>query len=156
MVSSQAQSVPQMPVLIGFDPGRDKCGVAVLTTGGEVVEHQVVLAGEAIAHLASLQRRFDVQQLVLGDRTTSQAWQTQICEGLDPVPPLSPVDEHRTTLLARDRYWEMFPPRGLARLLPQGLREPPRPIDDIVAILLVERYLQGQSGDLSASTEPGP
>ncbi|MGA1285815.1 MAG: resolvase, partial [Prochlorothrix sp.] len=31
------------------------------------------------------------------------------------------------------------------RLIPQGLRQPPRPIDDIVAILLIERYLKAQS-----------
>jgi hypothetical protein len=35
----------------------------------------------------------------------------------------------------------MYPPQGLTRLIPQGLRVPPRPIDDIVAILLIERYL---------------
>ncbi|MFN9955932.1 MAG: resolvase, partial [bacterium] len=40
-----------------------------------------------------------------------------------------------------DRYWQMFPPTGLTKLLPKGLRQPPRPIDDIVAILLIERYL---------------
>ncbi|NJR71496.1 MAG: resolvase [Synechococcales cyanobacterium CRU_2_2] len=82
-----------------------------------------------------------VAGLVLGDRTSSKLWQAQLREGLDPAPPILLVDEHRTSLLARDRYWQMYPARGLTRLLPQGLREPPRAIDDIVAILLVERYL---------------
>ncbi|MEM9980093.1 MAG: resolvase, partial [Cyanobacteria bacterium P01_D01_bin.2] len=45
------------------------------------------------------------------------------------------------SLEARDRYWEMFPPKGLNRILPQSMRSIPRPIDDIVAILLIERYL---------------
>lgn len=141
MPSSQAQPAGKTPVIIGFDPGRDKCGLAVLTPAGQVIEHQVVAADEAIPQLASLQKRFEVQRLVVGDRTTSKDWQSKINGGLDSAPPMTPVDEHRTTLLARDRYWEMFPPNGLQRLLPQGLRQPPRPIDDIVAILLVERYL---------------
>ncbi len=145
MDSSSVPSFANPPVIIGFDPGRDKCGVAVLTTAGQVIEHRVVTAGEAIAYLASLQQRFDVRRLVVGDRTTSKEWQTKISDGLNPAPPMSPVDEHRTTLLARDRYWEMFPPRGVQRLFPDGLRQPPRPIDDIVAILLVERYLQRPS-----------
>jgi hypothetical protein len=51
------------------------------------------------------------------------------------------VDERYTSLEARDRYWQMFPPKGITKLLPQGMRTPPRPIDDIVAILLIERYL---------------
>ncbi len=146
MASSQAQPFTQpftkTPVIVGFDPGRDKCGVAVLTTAGQVIEHQVAAADDAIAHLASLQQRFDVQRLVVGDRTTSKEWQSKISDGLNPTPPMTPVDEHRTTLLARDRYWQIYPAQGLTKLLPQGLREPPRPIDDIVAILLVERYLQ--------------
>lgn len=45
-----------------------------------------------------------------------------------------------STLEARDRYWTMYPNRGLQRLIPLGLRVPPRPVDDIVAILLIERY----------------
>jgi hypothetical protein len=56
------------------------------------------------------------------------------------------VDERYSTLQARDRYWQMFPPTGFTKLIPQGMRDVPRPIDDIVAILLVERYLaQGQT-----------
>ena len=142
MVSENNPPTRSSPsVLVGFDPGRDKCGVAVLSLSGQVIEHQVVTAAAAIGHLAALSQRFDLQQLVVGDRTTSKEWQAQIRAGLNPAPPISPVDEHRTTLEARDRYWEMYPAKGLTKLLPQGLREPPRPIDDIVAILLVERYL---------------
>jgi RNase H-fold protein (predicted Holliday junction resolvase) len=139
--SAIAQPTTDRPVIIGFDPGRDKCGIAVLDMTGQVLDHQVILAELAIAHLAMLQQKFQVQRIVVGDRTTSQAWQAKICQTLLPLPPISPVDEHKTTLEARDRYWKMFPAQGLSRLLPQGLRQPPRPIDDIVAILLVERYL---------------
>jgi hypothetical protein len=38
----------------------------------------------------------------------------------------------------------MFPPKGLQKLIPQGMRLPDRPIDDIVAILLIERHLQSK------------
>ncbi|TAG61687.1 MAG: resolvase, partial [Oscillatoriales cyanobacterium] len=50
------------------------------------------------------------------------------------------VDERFSSLEAKDRYWEMYPPTGLSRLIPQGMRTPPRPVDDIVAIVLIERY----------------
>jgi RNase H-fold protein (predicted Holliday junction resolvase) len=53
-------------------------------------------------------------------------------------------DERHTTLAARKRYWELFPPRGLQRLLPQDLRQPPRDWDDVVAQLLLERWLGRQ------------
>ena len=40
------------------------------------------------------------------------------------------VDERYSSLEARDRYWQMYPPQGLTRLIPQGMRQPPRPIDE--------------------------
>ena len=52
------------------------------------------------------------------------------------------MPEAGTTLAARQRYWQLEPPRGWRRLLPEGLRLPPRDIDDVVAQLLLERHLQ--------------
>ena len=76
----------------------------------------------------------------MGDLTTSQAWYEKLSNNLVGVP-ITMVDEKNSTLEARDRYWQMYPPKGLGKLIPQNLRVPPRPIDDIVAILLIERYL---------------
>jgi RNase H-fold protein (predicted Holliday junction resolvase) len=157
-------------LLIGFDPGRDKCGLALVQASGAVGSadgvgvmgagsidriwmHEVVSAGEAIAQIQALLQRHTVEKIIIGNQTTSKQWQQRLRAGLvqakhpgiitpENIPPeIIPVDERNTSLLARDRYWQMFPPQGLQRLLPQGLRQPPRPIDDIVAILLVERYL---------------
>jgi RNase H-fold protein (predicted Holliday junction resolvase) len=52
------------------------------------------------------------------------------------------VDERGTTLAARERYWQLFPAQGWRRLLPKGLRQPPRDWDDVVAQLLLERWLK--------------
>jgi len=51
------------------------------------------------------------------------------------------IEERGSTLAARSRYWQLFPARGWRRLLPMGLRQPPRPWDDVVAQLLVEQAL---------------
>ncbi|MGB3492416.1 MAG: pre-16S rRNA-processing nuclease YqgF [Elainellaceae cyanobacterium] len=128
-------------VLIGFDPGRDKCGLAVMGLDQTLHFHDVIASDQAIATLMRLQNQFQVEQLVLGDQTTSKSWKARIEQELPTHAPIQLIDERYTTLEARDRYWAMFPPTLLARLLPQGLRPLPRPIDDIVAILLIERYL---------------
>jgi len=127
-------------VTLGFDPGRDKCGVAAVTGDRRVLSHEVVPASGAITVLAAWLRAYGCTTLVLGDRTSSRAWRQRLEVDLTPSPTIVLVDEHNTTLLARDRYWQMYPPHGLQRFIPQGLREPPRPLDDIAAILLVERY----------------
>ena len=135
--------VDDAPILLGFDPGREKCGIAALTADRGVLCHEVVPSAEAIAVLAAWLGTYGAATIVLGDRTSSSAWRQRIEEELTPMPQIVLVDEHNTTLLARDRYWQMYPPRGLQRLIPHGMRQPPRPLDDIAAILLAERYLDG-------------
>ncbi|BAZ28474.1 resolvase domain-containing protein [Cylindrospermum sp. NIES-4074] len=132
---------PTQPVILGFDPGRDKCGVAVMGLDRQLYYHQVVAAKDAIATLETLCQQFPVSLVVMGNQTTAKQWKQQLQQELAQSLNIILVDERYTTLEARDRYWLMYPPQGLTKLLPKGLRQPPRPIDDIVAILLIERYL---------------
>ncbi|MBW4664583.1 MAG: pre-16S rRNA-processing nuclease YqgF [Chroococcus sp. CMT-3BRIN-NPC107] len=128
--------------ILGFDPGRDKCGLAVMEQDLQLHYHQVVSAAEAIATINALVQKFSISTVVMGDRTTAKQWQLQLREVLPATIEILMVDEHNSTLEAREVYWRMYPPKGLTKLIPQGLREPPRPIDDLVAILLIERYLK--------------
>lgn len=125
-------------LLLGFDPGRDKCGIAVVGQAAEIYEHEVVPAKNAIARIQSWVQQYGIQTIIMGNQTTAKQWQ-QSLQSLSL--PIVPVDERYSTLEARNRYWAMYPPKGIMRLVPLGIREVPRPIDDIVAILLVERYL---------------
>ncbi len=124
---------------LGFDPGRQKCGVAVMDDDRQLYHHAVILADSALIEITKLCDRYAIDQIILGDQTASKAWQQKIHAHL-PNLPVERVDERHSSLEARDRYWQMYPPQGLTRLLPKGMRNPPRPIDDIVAILLIERY----------------
>jgi RNase H-fold protein (predicted Holliday junction resolvase) len=128
------------PVILGFDPGRAKCGLAVMAVDRTVGYHAVVATDAAIATIAELRQRFPISLLVLGDQTTAQEWRATLQAQPDPLRIVL-VDERYSTLEARDRYWQMYPAKGLTALLPQSFRTVPRPIDDIVAILLIERYL---------------
>ena len=132
----------KQPVILGFDPGRQKCGLAVMGVDRRVYYHQVVQAEGAIATIQELREQFPISLLVMGDQTSSKTWKQRLeQELLEPLRVMT-VDERHSSLEARDRYWEMYPPKGLMKLVPQGMRTPPRSIDDIVAILLIERYLE--------------
>jgi RNase H-fold protein (predicted Holliday junction resolvase) len=127
-------------IILGFDPGKDKCGVAVMGSDQSLLYHQVVLTAETIDRIRDLCQQYQVTQIVMGDQTTSKQWQQQLTN-VFPSIPIELVDERYSSLEARDRYWQMYPPSFLTGLIPQGMRQPPRPIDDIVAIILIERYL---------------
>jgi RNase H-fold protein (predicted Holliday junction resolvase) len=130
-----------MNKILGFDPGRDKCGLAVMGSDRRVDYHQVVSSEEAIAMMEKLSQQFAIDLIVIGNLTTAKTWKQELEKNISISIPIVMVDERNSTLEARDRYWQMYPPQGLSKLIPQSLKVPPRPIDDIVAILLIERYL---------------
>jgi len=139
---ARLQNASITKTILGLDPGRDKCGVAVMDNKGQVVDHQVIDSERAIAIIQQLVQQYAVDLIVMGDGTTSKDWQQQIESNFSIS--IATVNEANSTLEARDRYWLMYPPKGIKRLIPHGLRTPPRPVDDIVAILLIERYLASE------------
>lgn len=126
-------------VLLGFDPGRDKCGLALVGSDGEIILREVVNSQKAIFSIKKWCKTYAVEQIIMGDKTTSKQWRDYLHEEF-PNFSIVMVDESNSTLEARERYWELSPPRGLMRLVPKGMRVPPCPVDDIVAVILVERF----------------
>jgi RNase H-fold protein (predicted Holliday junction resolvase) len=126
--------------LIGIDPGRTKCGVATVYEDGERIELRVVPTADMSAYLAGEAAAGDIARVCIGHATTSNAV-VSMCRAALPDVPIAVVDESRTTLEARRRYYEDHPPRGLARLIPRGLLVPDAPLDGYAALLIVERFL---------------
>lgn len=135
--------MPESPI-IAVDPGRDKCGLAAVAADGTVLARAVVDAREVGPAVAELLRAHGADAIVLGERTGSREVRAAMAAAA-PDARIIAADEHMTTLEARRRYWRESPPRGLLRLIPEGLRVPPEPIDDWAAVILAERHL-GLSG----------
>jgi hypothetical protein len=58
-------------------------------------------------------------------------------------PHVRSVREKGTTLRARELYWRLYPPKGVQRLIPKGLRVPPRSeMDDFAAWAIVLEFLE--------------
>ncbi len=131
-----------MPYLIGFDPGRDKCGIAIVDAVDphSVRYRQVIAAEQSLEELRTLLTRFEVQQLLIGSQTGSKEWQTKIGTAF-PELSIAVVDERHSSEEARKRYWDYYPAQGMNAFLPKGMRTPPTPYDDLVALVLIERYL---------------
>ncbi|MBE8955634.1 MAG: hypothetical protein SR2Q5_08260 [Quinella sp. 2Q5] len=126
-------------MFMGIDPGRDKCGVAVLTAAGDIKFQRVVATDDLADVLKNLAATFDVEAVILGDGTTHKAASEKIsAAGLT----FKLVDEKHTTEEARRLYWQKNPPRGWRRLLPTSMQVPPEPVDALVAEILVRRHLQ--------------
>ena len=125
------------PVL-AIDPGREKCGVAVLASDGRVLVQRVVTTAELDAAVGALIRAYE-PNVIMGNGTTSADAKKRV-EALGVSVTL--VDEYRTTDAAKCAYWEAHPPRGWRRLMPRGMLVPPVPVDDFVAVILAQRFLE--------------
>ena len=142
-------------IVIAVDPGREKCGIAVVCRTGSVLWQGIVPAAEMCHTVERLATEHGAGCVVVGDRTGS----LRACAALRETGPfggrlaVTTVNEHKSTEEARARYWRANPPRGLWRLVPEGLRTPPRPVDDYVAVILAERYFKQESGDKNQAAQ---
>ena len=128
-------------IYVGFDPGKDKCGMAIVQGDGTPLRHEVIASVQAIETLVSWCEAFEIEALILGDQTGSKQWRSRI-QAVLPELRIEVIDERFSSQEARDRYWDVYPAMGFDRLVPRGMRVPPRAIDDLVAIILVERFLE--------------
>ncbi len=122
-----------------IDPGRSKCGLVISDNQASAILFAAVLPPQrALAQLRQWQEQHSpLVAVLLGNGTGSGPWRASLA----PIAPLFVVPEAGTTLAARQRYWQLEPAQGWRRLLPRGLRQPPRDWDDVVAQLLLERHL---------------
>jgi len=127
-------------VLLGFDPGKQKCGVAVMGLDRKIHFQAVIPSEVAIAKVRNLLDSYPISLMVMGDQTASKHWKLQLKETFTDLRIIT-VDERYSSEEARQRFWQIYPAQGLMKLVPMGMRSPNRPIDDIVAIILIERYL---------------
>ena len=124
--------------IVGIDPGRDKCGVAVLNSSAEILFEKVIETAEFENILKNLVTQYDLKIAILGDGTTHKNAE-KILRGLNLEVKI--VDEKHTTEEARKLYWKKNPPRGWRKILPTSMQVPPEPVDGIVAEILVKRHL---------------
>lgn len=136
--------------LVAVDPGREKAGLAVVCYNGSCLHRQIVPVADVVNLLPGIAERFGVSLVVVGDRTGASLASaiSARCQGLE----VALVDEHRSTEEGRTLYLDTVPTRGLARLLPRGLRVPKGPVDDFAAWVLGRRYVRGLCGECRPRT----
>lgn len=130
-------------MILAIDPGRDKCGVVVMSFEGDIKFQEVIETASLESVLAELSTKFELRTIVLGDGTTSKAAKQRILSIL-PNLQVEVINERHTTEEARKLYWKKNPPCGWRRLLPTSMQVPPVPVDDIAAEVLAKKFLRSE------------
>ena len=126
--------------IAALDPGRDKCGFAVLNDDGKILCQRVIVTENLMTEVNAAKADYGFSRLLIGNSTTSKEAQGKLAQ----LSALEVIvrDEYRTTELAKKEYWKANPPKGWRRLIPVTMQVPPVPVDDFVAVILARRYLQ--------------
>jgi RNase H-fold protein (predicted Holliday junction resolvase) len=126
-------------IIVSLDPGKDKCGLAVVSSSLEVSHKEVVSTSSIAEKLGKILEEFHPQKILIGSGTFSKRIREMIKNVRQEIP-LEVIDEKHSTEQARGRFFKDNPPRGLWRLIPTTLQVPQKAYDDYAAIVLAEKY----------------
>ena len=133
--------------VLAIDPGRVKCGLAVVS--GLPIRRlrlSVVETERLVVEAAAALRQFpQISRMLIGGGTGGAVLRRALSAAFPDVP-LQVVDEHGSSARARRRFIAEIPGPGWRRFLPPGMRVPERPYDDFVSLLLAEEYLASSAG----------
>ena len=145
-------SSPLTPHCLAFDPGRDKTGFALVNIDGGLIFSGMFASVEREKFFEILLNGKNFEEFIIenpGDFSNFSDLIAQIkfaaigngthsrefygfAKKILPFE-IKIVDERNTTLEARSLYWKIHKPGFFTRILPEGLRVPPRVLDDLAA-----------------------
>ncbi|MBS3811131.1 MAG: Holliday junction resolvase RuvX [Halanaerobiales bacterium] len=127
-------------MLMGIDPGRRKCGVAILNEAGEVLQKQVVDTSNLSKVIEKTLNDYSINKCILGNGTYADKI-FNILQLLIDEKKIKFIEEENSTFIAEQRYLKENPPFGIKFLNKIFRIKPKRPLDDYTAVVLVEKYL---------------
>ena len=125
---------------VSIDPGNKKCGMLLVDTNTrKVIEARISSIGGLSELLSLWNENYLISKIIIGNGTNSKYIENKLIP--EKNYNLYFVNEKGSTLRARFRFWEIWPPNFFMRWLPKELLFPPENLDAIVALILLEDFL---------------
>lgn len=128
-------------MILGIDPGRNKCGVAVLTEDGKEVFKDISKTSKLSKKLEEVLENYSIDKIILGNGTYADKIYN-ILKLLFDEKKIIFINEENSTYIAEQKYLKDNPPLGLNFLNKIMKFKPKKPLDDYTAVVLVEKYLK--------------
>jgi RNase H-fold protein (predicted Holliday junction resolvase) len=128
-------------IVLAIDPGKKKCGVAVVDNQLHFIAGEVVDTEELIQIVEMYLQKYDINNVLIGSGTNSGEIIKNIKKKYPGIKVIK-IAEKNTTMEARKRYFDYHPPTGLLRIFPISFLIPPCPYDDFAALLIAERFFK--------------
>ena len=130
-----------MKFIISIDPGNHKCGVILADKINKVIVDGRIVKTKYVSYLVDLwSQKYFIDLIIIGNGTSSN---NLISNLKNNKIPLKKVNEKNSTLLARERYWEIWPKPIYLKILPKGMILPKeKNLDAIAALVLLENFMK--------------
>ena len=136
--------MPEEEIIIAIDPGTKKCGYAVVDSNLSVLQREVISIEKIAKTIQDNLNIYKINKIILGNGTNYKNIEERLKNQFSLLRIIL-IEEKFSTLEARKKYFEVYPPRGILKIIPLSLRVPPCHYDDFVAILLAEKYFKDKS-----------
>ena len=127
---------------LSIDPGKYKCGLVLAEISEKKVYKAIILKSELLErYVRNLNTIENISKIIIGNGTTCR----EIKEKLDFFKKeIITFEEKNTTYRAKERYFELFPIRGLQSLIPREVFLLNKNLDAISALIILEDYCRSQ------------
>ena len=135
--------MPEEEIIIAIDPGTKKCGYAVVDSNLSVLQREVISTDEIPQTIEDGLNIYKIDKIILGNGTNYKKIEERLKNNF-PQLKIILIEEKFSTLGARKKYFEAYPPQGISKFIPLSLRVPPGYYDDFAAVLLAEKYFRNK------------
>ena len=127
-----------MSKVISIDPGKYKCGLVLAEITEKKVYKAIIIKSELIGdYVRNLNNVEDISKIIVGNGTKS----SEIIQKLAFLKKeIITFEEKNTTFKAKERYFELFPIKGLKSLIPREVFILNKNLDAISALIILEDY----------------
>ena len=130
-----------MSFYLSVDPGSKKCGLLLADIeSGKVIEAGIASLNKCYDLVSFWNENYNIKKIIIGDGTNCKYIKNELKR--KNLFDIIYVNEKGSTLRARFRYWEIWPPNYFIRWLPKEILFPPDNLDAIVALILLEDFLK--------------
>ena len=129
-----------MARVISIDPGKSKCGLVLAEIIEKKIYEAIVLESELLEdYIKNLNNFEDISKIIIGNGTTSKETQDNLNFFKKEIITF---EEKNTTFRAKERYFELFPIKGLKSLIPREIFIFNKNLDAISALIILEDYFK--------------
>lgn len=128
-------------LVLAIDPGKRKCGIAVVNNKLQFIKGEVVENKELIYKIGMHLEKHNISNILIGSGTNSGEIKKRIKEKFSGIIIIE-ISEKNSTMQARKRYFDYYPPVGFLKIFPKSFLIPPCPFDDFAALIIAERFFK--------------